>query len=582
MDNRERIAELAIKAKGNRDRPGSQEAFNELYRLTRDRAYFVALTITRNEQDALDITQDSYLKAWRHIDSLQKPEQFPAWLQRITGNIAKDFIKHHSPLLFLSSDDDTGNLFDLQEEKNCDYIPDAAMDTAETRRLIMNIVDELPEDQRLCTLMYYYDDMEMPEIAAALDIPLGTVKSRLHLARKKISLGVEDLERKGTKLYSASPIPLLIWLLRKTASETSANLPPVILGGVTAGAAVTGGVIAGVALPKIIAGIAAVAIIGGGAAAGAAVARQRAMPVKAETTITVPAEATAVNVPDIPQYLPLSDLLLVLPSASDNSQMNRSTAPATRPIAEPAVQTLPSTHMQGMASTAGTAPAHTTAHVSATTVPVTTTRYAYIGPSTTARSTTQAAMTSTTIATTTTTTTSTTTTTRASITNPPGSLAGEPVYDAVRIIYITLIKIGGYSMAAVNQDFFEFAYDYDPAGGFIDYANSLPPELIPKAIAIGSASNVLAPAQQAAWMDFCNAYGALIWSFYQAGPNGYEEGTSAYFEMLSPGLMDDLMEALYSDPTVLDLQIVRNLTARMDAVLRGLGLTRAYDDPTKP
>ncbi|MCL1963463.1 MAG: sigma-70 family RNA polymerase sigma factor, partial [Firmicutes bacterium] len=232
MDNRERIAELAGKA-----RQGNQDAFNELYRLTRDRAYFVALTITRNEQDALDIVQDSYLKAWQSLDNLQKPEQFQAWLNQITGNTAKNYIKHHSPLLFLGSDDDTDGFFDLQEERDGDYIPDAAMDTAETRRLIMDIVDALPEDQRLCVLMYYYEDMGLPEIATALDIPQSTVTSRLHRARRKISDGVEALAKKGTMLYGGAPMSLFVWLLKHLAFESGKNLPPVILGAATAGGA---------------------------------------------------------------------------------------------------------------------------------------------------------------------------------------------------------------------------------------------------------------------------------------------------------------------------------------------------------
>jgi len=278
MDNRERIEELAAKAQR-----GSRDAFNELYRLTRDRAYFVAFTITRNEQDALDIVQESFLKAWQRIASLEKPERFQAWLRQITGNTAKDYIKHHSPLLFPGDDGDTENLFNLQEERDCGYIPDAAMDTAETRRLIMDIVDELPEDQRLCTLMYYYDELSLSDIAATLDVPEGTVKKRLYLARKKISGGVEALEKKGTKLYGAAPIPLLIWMLRGAAEGTGKAMPPVILGGSTAGVAAFGGALA----TKVAAGIAAVVMIGGGIAAGVLLSQPTEARPAAETAAVI-------------------------------------------------------------------------------------------------------------------------------------------------------------------------------------------------------------------------------------------------------------------------------------------------------
>lgn len=261
-----------------RRKGGGQDAFNELYHLTRDRAHFVALSITRNEQDALDIVQDAYLKAWQGIGNLQKPEQFPAWLRQTTGNAAKDYIKKRKPAMFASGGGDDGpSIFDLQPEEDGEYIPDVSLDTAETRRLIMAIVDELPEDQRLCVLMYYYDEIPLGEIAATLDVPVGTVKKRLHLARKKISDGVEGLEKEhGVKLYGAAPIPLLIWLLKGAASTSAANLPPVILGSTAAAGTAAGGitaaaasskVAAAVALPKVVAAVAATGLYIIGAAA---------------------------------------------------------------------------------------------------------------------------------------------------------------------------------------------------------------------------------------------------------------------------------------------------------------------------
>ena len=116
MDNRERIADLGRKAW-----QGSQEAFNELYRLTRDRAYFVAFTIAKEEQDALDILQDSFLKAWQHIGDLQAPWDFGAWLKRIVGNTAKDFIKQRKPLMFQQGREVETDILDLQVEKDSEY-----------------------------------------------------------------------------------------------------------------------------------------------------------------------------------------------------------------------------------------------------------------------------------------------------------------------------------------------------------------------------------------------------------------------------------------------------------------------------
>jgi RNA polymerase sigma factor (sigma-70 family) len=418
MGNRERIAELALKAQ-----QGKQDAFNELYRLTRDRAYFVALTITHNEQDALDIIQDSYLKAWQCIGSLEKPEQFPAWLRQITGNMAKDYIKRHSPLLFLGSDDDTDDFFDLQEEKDCDYIPDAAMDTAETRRLIMDIVDDLPEDQRLCVLMYYYDDMSLQEIAAALEIPYGTVMSRLNLARKKISRSVEDLERKGTKLYGATPIPLFVWLLNNVAGEAGSKLPHAILGGT--------GIVAAVVVPKIIAGIAAVVIIGGGGVAGTVlVKRSQNTPMVAETTVIAATYATATQSEQNNDYAFLRGLTLPIPEVETrpysytqpyipSSGYVHTVPSASRPVVANTSAATQTTHA-GTTTTTAAKYAYTAAAVTATASPPTASQATTARQTTTASSTTTtSSTTSSATTTTTTTTTSTTTTTTTTEARPP-------------------------------------------------------------------------------------------------------------------------------------------------------------------
>jgi len=74
--------------------------------LTRDRAWFVALSVTGDEQDALDILQDSYLKAWQKLETLKQPEKFPAWLKQLAGNTAKDFIKRRKPQLFAPGAED--------------------------------------------------------------------------------------------------------------------------------------------------------------------------------------------------------------------------------------------------------------------------------------------------------------------------------------------------------------------------------------------------------------------------------------------------------------------------------------------
>ncbi|MCL2433021.1 MAG: sigma-70 family RNA polymerase sigma factor [Clostridia bacterium] len=260
---------------------GSESAFNELYLLTRDAAFFVAVSITKNQEDALDILQEAYLKAWKNLAALRDPAQFKPWFNQITANAAKSYIKKRNPTLFgdvaaLNSVDCP----DLQADKDTAYIPDASLDVAETRQLIMEIIEGLPEDQRLCVMLYYYEDMPITDIAAALELPPGTVMSRLRLARDKIGRGVNDLEkRKGIKLYSVAPIPLAIYLLRQLPAHESAALPPFILGNATTTASAGAGIaakIAGLGLPKLAAICTTAAVLVGAGAAIAVLANRDA------------------------------------------------------------------------------------------------------------------------------------------------------------------------------------------------------------------------------------------------------------------------------------------------------------------
>lgn len=98
----------------------------------------------------------------------------------------------------------TGNLKIPIADENLTFSPEESVDYAETKRLMKEILDGLPEDQKLCVLMYYYEELSVADIADALGCSTGTVKSRLNYARKKIRNDVEELERKGTKLYSVA------------------------------------------------------------------------------------------------------------------------------------------------------------------------------------------------------------------------------------------------------------------------------------------------------------------------------------------------------------------------------------------
>lgn len=192
---------------------GNQEAISELYEQTYSSVYQAVRILIRDEDTALDIVQESYVKGFNSLDQLKEPEKFSAWMKHIASNRAKDYLKKKRPTLFTELENEDGEEIDFADDCT-DHLPEVVLDRAETARLIKEILDTLPQEQRAAISMYYYEEMSIQEIAQALNCSENTVKSRLKYAREKIKAKVEDLAKKGTKLYSLAPMPYLLWLLQ--------------------------------------------------------------------------------------------------------------------------------------------------------------------------------------------------------------------------------------------------------------------------------------------------------------------------------------------------------------------------------
>lgn len=217
----------------------NQAAWAELYEATCREAYFVALKVSGSEDDAMDLVQDAYVTAYERLTRLAEPEKFRSWLNMIVANKCRDYLKKKKPTLFTDLEREDGS--DPEWEDDREYgNPDGELDHRETVRLVAEMIDGLPEDQKLCILLYYRDELSVGEIARSLGVSEGTVKSRLNYARQKIKASVEKLEKQGVKLYGLAPLAFLVWQLKSEAEAIS--LPAALAAVPAAGAA--GGVAA--------------------------------------------------------------------------------------------------------------------------------------------------------------------------------------------------------------------------------------------------------------------------------------------------------------------------------------------------
>jgi len=195
--------------------------WGEIYEKTHRYVYFMALKFLRSEQDAQDITQEVYIQAIRSIGQLYSADSFFGWLRSIVYSKCKDLVKKKKPTLL--EDEAQGWLENIPEIDD-KFLPDMTLDSAESRRMILELIDALPYLQRQAVMFYYYDEMTIDQIAALMECPAGTVKSRLNYARQQIKNGVKEHERKGIKLYGVATLPILVMLLREQASTLP--IPP--------------------------------------------------------------------------------------------------------------------------------------------------------------------------------------------------------------------------------------------------------------------------------------------------------------------------------------------------------------------
>ena len=195
---------------------GREEGFTFLYENTYRNKLYIAMKYMKNEQDAMDILQDAYIKAFARLDSLQDANAFPGWMSTIVANTAINALQKKKAVLFsdLQNENDEGDVFEYNlEDENMSTQPEMACTVQETQDMVRELIDSLSDEQRICVLMFHLEGYSIKDIATVLNCSENTVKSRLNYGRKNIKAKAEELQKKGYKLYSYTPMALLTYLL---------------------------------------------------------------------------------------------------------------------------------------------------------------------------------------------------------------------------------------------------------------------------------------------------------------------------------------------------------------------------------
>ena len=181
---------------------GDGNAFEAIYNLTNKAAYFTAMKIVKNEDDAQDVLQDSYVKALEKLATLDKPESFMSWFNMIVANNAKNYLAKNRSGRFVDTkvviDEDEGeevSIVELIEDKDECFIPEASTENTELCNDVMSLIEGLSDDKRTAVVLYYYNEMTTKQIAESLGVNENTIKSRLVQAKKDLAAGIHALEK---------------------------------------------------------------------------------------------------------------------------------------------------------------------------------------------------------------------------------------------------------------------------------------------------------------------------------------------------------------------------------------------------
>ena len=202
-------------------RRGDQEAVSMLYSSTYSSVYYTIRSLVRYDEDTvMDLLQDTYVKAFTKLDSLGADNKFPAWVKTIARNTALNYLDTKKPLLFTETEDDEGNATWEPVDTDISRIPEEVLDQADTEQIFKEILDSIPEKQRIVVSMYYYMEIKQADIARILGLSIGAVNTRLKAGVKSIEDKILAIEKRdGIRLHAIAPFTFFLFLLKKTGTK---------------------------------------------------------------------------------------------------------------------------------------------------------------------------------------------------------------------------------------------------------------------------------------------------------------------------------------------------------------------------
>jgi RNA polymerase sigma-70 factor, ECF subfamily len=191
---------LADEALVKKAQKGNMAAFEELVARHRDKIYARAFSMLRNEDEAMDLSQEAWVKAWQRLKQFQGDSSFVTWTTRIVINLCLDQLRRQKRQRLESIEqmnEETGGV-----ERHMPVItpnPTEGLERAELRVRINRAMEQLSVEHKTVLVLHEYQGLEYKEIARVVGCSIGTVMSRLFYARRRMASLLAGLKREGIK-----------------------------------------------------------------------------------------------------------------------------------------------------------------------------------------------------------------------------------------------------------------------------------------------------------------------------------------------------------------------------------------------
>ncbi len=198
---------------------GNSKSVTSLYEAFYKDVYYICFSMVKDEETAKDLTSDTFVTAFSKITQLKKDELFASWINSIANHTCLDYLKRKKIIEFSNIDDE--NITEIPDKTTASP-EDAAVDR-EVVEILQTAISRLPEEQRICVFMFYYENYSVAEIAKEIGCSENTVRGRLRYANANLRKQIENLGNDGIKLRAIAALPFMYIVFKATYNNVYAS-----------------------------------------------------------------------------------------------------------------------------------------------------------------------------------------------------------------------------------------------------------------------------------------------------------------------------------------------------------------------